>query len=36
MTEVPKKKMNPAYVRALVYGGLFVLIVAYLLWKGAC
>lgn len=33
---MPKKKMNPAYVRAILYGALFVLIVAYLLWKGAC
>ena len=31
-----KKKTNPAYVRAVIYGALFVGIIAYLIWKGGC
>lgn len=31
-----KKKANPAYVRAVIYGALFVIIIAYLMWKGGC
>lgn len=31
-----KKKANPAYVRAVIYGALFVIIIAYLIWKGGC
>jgi len=30
------KKTNPAYVRAAIYGTLFVVIVVYLIWKGGC
>jgi hypothetical protein len=33
---VVKKKANPAYVRAVLYGALFVIIIAYLIWKGGC
>jgi len=33
---VVKKKANPAYVRAVIYGALFVIIIAYLIWKGGC
>lgn len=31
-----RRKTNPAYVRAALYGGLFVVIIAYLIWKGGC
>ena len=31
-----EKKKNPAYVRAVIYGVLFVAIIAYLIWKGGC
>jgi hypothetical protein len=31
-----KKKMRPAYWRAILYGALFVIITAYLIWKGGC
>ncbi len=31
-----KKKANPAYVRAAIYGGLFIAVIAYLIWKGGC
>jgi len=36
VTDVVKKKANPAYVRAVIYGALFVIIIAYLIWKGGC
>jgi hypothetical protein len=31
-----RKKASPAYVRAIIYGALFVIIIAYLIWKGGC
>jgi hypothetical protein len=36
VTDVVKKKAHPAYVRAVLYGALFVIIIAYLIWKGGC
>lgn len=31
-----KKKANPAYARAAIYGALFIIIIVYLIWKGGC
>jgi hypothetical protein len=36
VTDVVKKKANPAYARAAIYGALFVAIIVYLIWKGGC
>jgi hypothetical protein len=30
------KKTNPGYVRAAIYGALFIAIIVYLIWKGGC
>jgi hypothetical protein len=31
-----QRKTNPAYVRAAIYGALFIAIIAYLIWRGGC
>lgn len=31
-----KTKPKPAYVRAAIYGALFIIIIVYLVWKGGC